>query len=181
MNDRISPIDYEKHKELQRTSKVLTGQLDSSSVKDKDFIAEKLNNVDPTLSNFVSDTIDTLTTTKQLTDEAGKQIKSTTVKSLLGSAQAIGESAINIAGQAAKLPVDVAKYSKKSLGDVSRKVLSMTPEKIQNLINTGGSKIKPFTEQLTKALNSSEVSRNAIMFSLYQNPLFRELISDKTE
>ena len=90
------------------------------------------------------------------------------LEALLGSAQRKVTTAANIAGRASR-----------ALPEVSKKIVDASPEFVKNLAASvqANPKFQAFAPALQNAASATtEASRKAAMFALYQQPAFREMV-----
>lgn len=86
----------------------------------------------------------------------------------------------NRIGREVKNVSDITGEVKNYVSSGVKKIVSSSPEEIQKLIGkveSGGEKYKQFLVPLQKLKTSKPQTKNAILYSLMQNPSFRELIS----
>lgn len=162
-------------------SEFLAGTKDAKILTKKDQLIQRLHDdVSPQLSREFADD---LTKIKKLYDlsKAGEltETQSASLSSLWGKAAARINQASNMIGRLVVSPV--SKTSQ--LAKIGKNVLRMKAPQIDNLINqmmglNNANYNKMFYRPLQKAMNSSEKSKNAVLFGLMQRPEFQAMIKE---
>lgn len=107
-----------------------------------------------------------------------------TAKGLVGT---VIERLIDLSNKIGRAQAQISKVpgaGKLAVRSMTKKVLASSPDEIQVLIDKiakKGGKYKQFLVPLEKIKTSKAQTKNALLYTLMQNPVFRELISDKKE
>lgn len=151
--------------QIAQVQKKLMDISDKGAV-DKELIFKRLTEASPDFTT-VEKRIKLLDEYKKIA-EKGTGAGGLGLEALLGSAQRRLTSAANIAGRATR-----------ALPEVSKKITDASPEFVKNLAVSvqANPKFQAFAPALqTAASATTEASRKAAMFALYQQPAFREMV-----
>lgn len=155
----------------QLVSKMKSSALSEGDLQMDDFI-HFLSKVDDNIGTTLKEKSNFAT---QLSEIISTTSSSVSPKILLGPFQQVAAKAGNIVGFGARGAVDFKNQAFKLVKDSS-------PERVQQLgselYEAFGEKAVPYINQLGKITNLPERSKNALMFSMFQQPAFRQMLYD---
>lgn len=151
--------------------KIQATPLSTSESKMQDFIGF-LSEVDEDLAKAISkesDFVSDIAGFARQSDAEG----SVSPKALLGTAQKLIALPGNLAGKGARKISEEKAKALKNLKD-------LTPEKVDTLTSSlrqqFGETAEPYINQLNKAFNAPGQRKNALLYGIYQQPAFREML-----
>jgi hypothetical protein len=191
---KMAKLETDKIGNQQKLATFISGTSDNNPLSDKSVIMKQLRKVDPELANSINTEIMELRRLHQLSQPMEHVPESASFRALVGTASSLVNKVSNAIGVVAGAPVRGAKAvaksvskapSKVSMADKSLDIIEASPETINSVVSqiqSGESAAnKIFLEPLKKAANASERSRQAILFGLYQQPAFREMVDSLTK
>jgi hypothetical protein len=146
-------------------------------------LGESLKNVDPALREKIIPKIEDIAERYDLAKEASKQ------RNLMNSVFAMRSHAIGLGQVAGQVERIAVREPLKSAKDVLRRgyeyMSAKSPEELTNMsrkmIERGTARSQEYARVLEKAALSPERRKNAILFSLMQQPGFRQAIAEEEQ
>lgn len=179
----ITESDKETAKKTM--AKFIAGIGDTNPVSDRNLVIQRLRKVDPKMAEEVAMELDELRRRYDLANKSSGSSNSVNFLSAIwGSVNSVWNKAWNTLGQASSAPfraVSTAKQATtKSLANKSLAIVDASPAQLQGLItkikDSGSKSYDLYAKPLQKALTSKPRTKQAIMYGLYQQPSFREMV-----
>lgn len=182
--------DFDKESAQKSMAKFIAGIGDKNPISDKNLVLQRLRKVDPKMADEITQELNDLRRQYELSaKQQGSANTTNFLHAIWGSVNSVWNKAFNTLGQASTAPFKVAssasKGVKSSLANKSLNIVEASPAQIQGVINKiqeGGNKASSlYLEPLKKAMKSKPRTKQAILYGLYQQPAFRELVDMMTE
>ncbi len=180
----VTPID--KIKSQQSLAKFISGSADNNPLSSQSVAMKELRKVDPALAQEINREVTDLRKMHKLSQPTEHIPHSTNIKVLMGTASGIINKVSNAIGKGiTSVPRALAaetKNIKTKLANRSLDIIESSPEQIQDIVerinNSSNNIYKSFLGPLEKTLKSPPRTKQSMLFGLYQQPAFREMLNN---
>lgn len=180
--NNVTAID--KEDSLKAMAKFVAGIGDNNPVSDKNLVIQRLRKSDPKLAEQLSAELDDLRRQYELMKPSEAMTPSNSVRALMGTVNGVWNKAWNTLGQTMSAPFRAVEKGRQAtqryLANKTLEFVEASPAQMQGLINkikeSGNRAYGIYAAPIQRALQSKTRTKQAILYGLYQQPAFREMV-----